>query len=704
LVGVRAESDLKGFYMANKVLKPTTAQRLLRKLAEPEGRNVSRYGYTPRDLQSGTGAQKYHFQLVQDTTYDAQTEGDPLTNRRIGIRYGLFQRISGDSAGVDIPELAITSASGTFDPAAGTTVDDIAICQDPITDGETWTVYLFLYNANTSLDSGITPTNLCANYRSAALGTRNPPSDPAGANAYKWFRILGTVSNDGGTLTFDQEWRGGNIKDFMLQPDGQFVYEGSINNQRVFSLDYVSDAAGGADDYTRRHLQDYQAYEDLVDSTKVTEFTNDYAISFFDYSSTAETVKKYARIDSTNASESGRVSAGKGARSLEIIDTFQAPDDPGEYIAQLYDFLDPSAISFTDAVTQSGDADLKYLILARYRNDGEADTLRYLDISAMNVASADVADEVDRDWADEIYWYNMGTGRYDETNDNFETVGHCAADTLALIDTDGGATTGIDADNQWSVDGFKYLMDNGAKLTADIDHIFSATNTATQGRVRIDNTEKASRPSESQAGSLQVAGGMRGFYNLVVANGTDDDYAAEFYRAFSGTNLSAKFCNSSEAGIFADTTATHTAKLCDGTNVGFFENATSDHTAKLCDGTNVAYFYDGTESRTVKLCDSDNNQVGFFEDASNQHTAKLCDGSNVGYFADDSNSHSVEICDGTYAVDALGANIKVATGVFQHEANEGVSTDSGFSGGILYDGDALDGRIEDLIYSETGVL
>ena len=245
----------------------------------------------------------YNFEVINDQTYNPVAN-----NRRIAIRGGLMTR-----AAFGIHDLQITApcAGENFGaaggPGGGSTIDDVSICADVIPDLATWVVYLGLVNTGSAAPGNpINPTNLVAFYADAGR-----PDDPElGEFNYNWLREIATVTNLNGRLYYKQTWRGGNIKDFMLIPDGQQMY--SDLSQSVESVDYVRTLAGDPD--RDGHLQSRQAHELLVVGSNVTKYESDFATPHFDYSATGKTKVYYSRLD-THDAESWAYPWGK---SLEV--------------------------------------------------------------------------------------------------------------------------------------------------------------------------------------------------------------------------------------------------------------------------------------------------------------------------------------------------------------------------------------------------
>lgn len=236
----------------------------------------------------------YHFQVVQD--YDYTPAAD---ERRVKIRGGLFRRSNLTNTALEIT--APVGASPDFGAAGGPDLDDYAVADSTIDDGEVWEVYLGLYDATNSELSGIAHTALFAAATKGTVGSPpNFPDDPeatGGDDIRNWSRPLARVTNASGLLTIVPHWRAGNIGDHMMQPDTQ--QPDSSGSVWVESMDYVS--AGVAETTQRGLLQDRQAHEILVEGVGVTQYDNDFAIMYFDHQTTGATQKKYARIDSHDA-------------------------------------------------------------------------------------------------------------------------------------------------------------------------------------------------------------------------------------------------------------------------------------------------------------------------------------------------------------------------------------------------------------------
>jgi len=564
----------------------------------------------------------YNFQLISDDTYTPSS-----TERRIAIRGGYWSRASSG-----LSELQITDpgSATNFTAAGGAEVTDIAACKSVINDGDTWVVWLSLYNNTHGKNNPINPEYLIADFD--ATGTR--PTDPDSDNILNYCRVLGTVTNNGGYLSFRQEWLGGNIKDFMMIPDGKPM---TASGQSVYSMDFVTGSSSEEQDGL---LQDYQAYESLVTSNSVTNNSGDTACPYFYYSTSGATIKYYARFDGSNPSDWNETA------SIDITSN----------AVRLYDFLAPTIVTGAfDATTASGTTDLTYSVLMRYRNDVGYHELKYVDISDMNVASADYADElapggIDH-WElgdmpsatnsdhDGRYWYHMGVGRFDSTNDNFETLGHCYSNSLGIINTTVVPTDqGGDPNNQWSLSYFQYKPTNGANLKADTNHEFLA------GKVLVSNTEIVSNTATvfGNSGAIQTAGGI---------------YASENIRAVGTT---APATNNVGVGQFIMNGFSYTADLVTKQEAGLFTDG-SNIQAKLSTSSEAGNFFNGSIGALIGTT--------------------------------------------TDSIAAVGGNISLTSGVFEHDSNAGVTItrdgDTVVSGGVVVSeeflNDYIDARVEDIL-------
>ncbi len=501
---------------------------------------------------------RYNFQLIKDTTYEPTAK-----ERRISIRGGIFSRAASGPSGLN--EMLITAEGGyDFLAAGGAAWTDLAVCNDTIAEGVTWVVWLALYSTATSSFNSVAPTNLIAKYSvgDAEDYTVGRPTDPETAGILNYARVLGTVTNTNGKLSFKQEWRGGNIKDFMMIPDGK---PQTVVSSTVETLDYI--ASSGSPENIGL-LQDRQAHELLVTGNTVSQYSGDQIAPWIDYVNLGVSQKKYARYDSSNAG-AGLWGVAKAGRSLEIKDV-----NPSnwEYIVQLYDFLtmpNPVTGAF-DAVTDSGVADGEYMFLARHSQAADAHTLKYVDLSNMNVATADLADDLapdtpfaHTDLADmpDLTGTNQDQDfsylrRYDtaadatyENDAEYRNKGAMYASTLGLATVAGGAPDGT---NVWSLAGFKYALTNGATLVADTNHTFSA------GKVIVSDVTQA---TTGGLGSVQLAGGLYGAGACIFENSLDTGAAGQFYK--SGRAIGAMIGTNNMAGLFFD--PFNDVQLADGT-------------------------------------------------------------------------------------------------------------------------------------------
>ena len=228
----------------------------------------------------------YNFEVVEDHTYTASAD-----ERRLSIRGGYFDRVS-----FTTHPLTISTAAASYEfGAVDSDYSNLGVASSTIADGEVWIVYLGLWSSVSGGEVGIAPTSLFAGAEKGTTGSPPArPTDPKTTNRLNWNRVMCTVTNTGGRLSFKQEWRGGNIKDFMLIPDGK--PEDATNLPRIESLDYITAATNN-----KGQLQDRQAYESLVVSSAVTKYYDDYAIPYFEFRPTGVTQKKYARVDSNSA-------------------------------------------------------------------------------------------------------------------------------------------------------------------------------------------------------------------------------------------------------------------------------------------------------------------------------------------------------------------------------------------------------------------
>lgn len=181
----------------------------------------------------------YHFEVIYDFAYVPSS-----TERRLAVRGGTWSR-----AAWEVNKLEITAPAGAspdFAAAGGPTIDDLAIATSTMADQDVWIIYAALYDDVTVNDwSPINPSDMVLKAEKGTVAA--PPSDPIDPdpdNRANWMRILCTVTNDAGTLTFDQHWRSGNIKDFQLIPDGDPM--NTSTTPRGASLNYVEtgDMAG----------------------------------------------------------------------------------------------------------------------------------------------------------------------------------------------------------------------------------------------------------------------------------------------------------------------------------------------------------------------------------------------------------------------------------------------------------------------------
>jgi len=234
------------------------------------------------------GGGPYHFEVIADPDYEPSS-----TERQLAIRGGRFSR---NAFGIN--EFQITAPGGPspiFAAAGGAGLDDLALATSQIAHGETWVVYLGLWDdsAGVTDPTGVNPKALYA----TALVDDGRPVDPTPDDVRGWNRVLAVVTNTNGVLDFDQEWKGGNITDFNLQPDS---YETGSPAQWIESLGYVENPAA-PNERTIGLLQDRQVHEILIDTTDVVQYDNDFAAPYYDYATSGATQKKYARYDSHEA-------------------------------------------------------------------------------------------------------------------------------------------------------------------------------------------------------------------------------------------------------------------------------------------------------------------------------------------------------------------------------------------------------------------
>lgn len=279
----------------------------------------------------------FPFQVLVDEVYE------PTGNERnLKIRSGRFLRHDVLHATLFI-QGALVPGSPKFNTATGPTQDDFATANVRINDGETVFVYLQFSSSLSGKFSGQRP-----NQMSATFDTARPPEPltTGGDNIKNWNRVLAQVTNTAGEISIDQEWRGGNITESHVIPDGDLDYE-SVTVSRVESLDYIEGAFGNPS--LKGPIQDRQVHEILVDGANVTEDVDDFAIPYFDYQhSSGVTEKKYARLDTHDADAKPN---GWG-KSLQI-----APVGPGaKTVMQLFDF-------HRNAIQVDDDANAVYVIV-----------------------------------------------------------------------------------------------------------------------------------------------------------------------------------------------------------------------------------------------------------------------------------------------------------------------------------------------------
>ena len=319
-----------------------------------------------------------------------------------------------------------------------------------------------------------------------------------------------------------------------FRPDGTDTSITALDDDtpRLKGLDYSTDTATAGEGT----LQDYQAYEKIITATDVGNNTGDKILQYYDYTAAGVTDKEYCRIDSDNAS------TWQVGESLEI----------STKSLHLYDWITRTPVTFSDAVTQSGTDQGEYLILAQEQG-ANYDTLRYLNLSTMNVATCDLADEAttlvegtefahtdlfdmadatganqDHDFAYLRNYTTSADAAY-VNNAEYRNRGPFYSARLGLANAGTGAP---DTSNNWDLDGFKYKMTNGAEFAADTNHDFLV------GLVRISNTSAAG----SGVGSLLNSGGYCGAEGLYVLKGGSNQAGY-----FSGSGKVVKLASGNDA-------------------------------------------------------------------------------------------------------------------------------------------------------------
>jgi len=528
------------------------------------------------NYNGGDKNQIFNFQVVYDTSY---TPADK--ERRIAIRGGYGERAAWAFSSLTISGTGDFDAPTKRDGSPGTnpeSYDEVAICKDTIADGDLWFVWLAFYNSNTATYDPVAPDTLIAEY-----GTSRPV-EPATDNYLNYCVVLGTVENDGGSLRFRPERPGGNHKDFSMVPDSIPMIE---TNQFIRSIGYVTDSIN---DHQNGLLQDYNAYEQLITASGITNTNGDFAIPYFDYDDMDDTTKEYARVDGINP--------GAHNETASIYITSNQ--------LMLYEFDNPTIVTGPfDATALSGAADNEYSVLMRYRDDANFHELRYVDISDMNVASADIADTLVpgtlfshpdlNDMPDAAgivgdhdvrHLYNVGTGgRYSEAvSDDFETDGYFFGSEIGLIDT--GAGTGGDPYNNWDTDRFRFRTVSGAEFDAFADHQFKSKKVSIQETIQ----------GQSSVGALEITTG--GAYindSIWVENVQNGGTVAVFDDSFGGS-IYAEFANSgNHAGYLADSSSS--LYICDESEALLIQDGA--HTTQIGDGTNVLRVTPGGGSATV---------------------------------------------------------------------------------------------------------
>lgn len=172
--------------------------------------------------------------------------------------------------------------------------------------------------------------------------------------------------------------------EFYMRPDGVDVGIAILDTDypRVRSMDYVTNGVH------KGELQDFQAYEEMVAGSTITNNDDDLAIPYYHYNTAGTVDKKFARMDEHDYSQ--WLSTSDGGRSIEVID-----DGGGNARQQVHNMHANVADLSPSGVSGSGTDPDEYLMMVKVRDSlGNYNEIQYADISDLINPN---------DWSDDNY-------------------------------------------------------------------------------------------------------------------------------------------------------------------------------------------------------------------------------------------------------------------------------------------------------------